>query len=197
LGALHLAPSQKRAAQECAYLVLIDESGALLAPLVRRTLAPAGCTPVLKLKTTHRERVSLVAGLAISPVRRRLSLHFRTYPKGYVNSPQTVEFLEQLLGKLRGRVIVLWDGGMMHRGPAVREFEARHPRLELHRLPPYAPDLNPVEALWNYLKYQRLANYVPPDIKTLDAQVTRYLRSLKNNAGRLQSFLQAADMPFP
>ena len=167
----------------------------LLAPLVRRSLAPAGCTPVLKQKTTHRERVSLVAGLAISPVRQKLSLHFRTYPKGYVNAPQTIEFLRQLLRHLRGPVIVVWDGGMMHRGARVREFELRHPRLELHRLPPYAPDLNPVEAIWTHLKYHRFANYVPPDIWTLDARVKKHLCKLQTDQAKLQTFLKAADLP--
>lgn len=167
----------------------------LLAPLVRRSLAPAGCTPVLKQKTTHRERVSLVAGLAVSPLRQRLSLHFRTYPKGYVNAPQTIEFLRQLLRQFRGRVIVVWDGGMMHRGALVREFEARHPRLELHRLPPYAPDLNPVEAVWNHLKYGRFVNYVPPDIKTLDVHVKRHLRKLQECPKSLDRFFRAAKLP--
>ena len=167
----------------------------LSSPLVRRSLALAGCTPVLKQKTTHRERVSLVAGLAISPVRQKLSLHFRTYPKGFVNAPQSIEFLRQLLRHLRGHVIVVWDGGMMHRGKLIREFEARHPRLELHRLPPYAPDLNPVEAIWKHLKYDRFANYVPPDIATLDKRVTKHLKKLQTNQTKLTSFFNTANLP--
>jgi transposase len=168
----------------------------LLAPLVRRSLAPIGQTPILKQKTTHRERVSLIAGLAISPVRQRLSLHFRTYPKGFVNSPQTVEFLRQLLQQLPGRVMVIWDGGMMHRGAPVREFALRHERLTLYRLPPYAPDLNPVEALWNQLKYQQFVNYVPPDVATLDRYVRGHLRRLRRQTTSLHSFLNCAKLPF-
>jgi len=48
---------------------LIDESGFLMSPLVRRTLAPEGQTPILKTKGTHRERVSVTAALTLSPRR--------------------------------------------------------------------------------------------------------------------------------
>ena len=72
----------------------------------------------------------------------------------------------------------------------------RHPRLELHRLPPYAPDLNPVEALWNHLKYQQFVNYVPPDINTLNFLVTRHLRRLQHRTAKLRTFFQAADLSF-
>jgi hypothetical protein len=72
--ALHgLATDKKSAARRRAHLVLIDESGFLLSPLVRRTLAPRGQTPVLKTWGGHRERVSAIAALTISPRRRQQS----------------------------------------------------------------------------------------------------------------------------
>ena len=72
-----------------------------------------------------------------------------------------VAFLRGLLRHLRGRVIVIWDGGSNHKGPAIREVLRTFPRLHLERLPGYAPDLNPVEMIWAYLKHGRLANFVP------------------------------------
>ena len=43
-------------------------------------------------------------------------------------------------------MIVVWDGGSFHRGEPFRELEeASAGRLILERLPPYAPELNPVE----------------------------------------------------
>ena len=62
---------------------------------------------------------------------------------------------------LRGKVIVIWDDGPMHKGEPIREVLRQFPRLTLEPLPAYAPDLNPVEQLWNYLKYTELPNFAP------------------------------------
>lgn len=168
----------------------------MMAPLVRRSLAPAGSTPILKQKASHRDRVSLVGALSISPVRRRLDLRFRTYPKGYVNNERSAEFLRGVLKDLRGPVMVVWDRGNMHRGKPINELLARFPRLELHQLPPYAPELNPVEHLWNHLKYGRYPNDPPPDVATLDRKVKAHLRIVRRRPKRLESFLRASKLTF-
>jgi transposase len=175
-------------------LVLVDESGLLLAPLVRRTLAPAGCTPILRQKASHRDKVSLSAALCLSPVRRKLSLRFRTYPKQYVNSQRTAEFLRGVLRQVRGRVIVLWDRGNMHKGEPIRRLLKRFPRLELQWLPPYAPQLNPVEQLWNHLKCHCLANFAASDVHDLDRTARQRLHGVKRRPSRLQSFFEAAEL---
>ena len=46
-----------------------------------------------------------------------------------------------------------------HRGKQVRAFLATHADVHLHRLPPYAPDLNPIEMVWSLTKYHRLGNH--------------------------------------
>lgn len=192
-----MAADQKRAARQRAHLVLIDESGLLLAPLVRRTLAPAGQTPVLEQKASHRDKVSLTAALCISPRKGRLSLQFRTYLKAYVNNERTAEFLRGLLRQLRGRVIVVWDRGNMHKGPPIRKLLEDYPRLELRSLPPYAPELNPVEQLWQHLKWVRFVNFAPLDVRQLDQAVRRHLHRTKRRPRRLRTFFNAADLPLP
>jgi transposase len=169
----------------------------MMAPLVRRTLAPAGQTPVLRQRASHRDRVSLAAALSISPVRQQIGLHFRTYPKQYVNNERAAEFLCGVLRQLRGPVIVVWDRGNMHRGDPIRELQRRIPRLELEQFPPYAPELNPVEQLWDHLKYQKFCNYAPRDVPELDVNVIRHLRRVRKAPDRLRSFLAASNLPFP
>jgi putative transposase len=191
-----MASSPKRAKDQRAHLVLIDESGMMMAPLVRRSLAPAGQTPILKQKASHRDRVSLVAALSISPVCQRLGLRFRTFQREYINNERAADFLRSLLHDLRGRVMVVWDRGNMHRGNPIRELLARFPRLELHWLPPYAPELNPVEHLWNHLKYGRFPNYAPPDTQVLNLRVRRRLQVICGKPDKLQSFLNASNLTF-
>ena len=83
LAARGVAADKKSARRRRAHLVLIDESGFLMSPLVRRTLAPRGHTPILKTKAAHREKVSVTAALTISPQRHRLGLYWRTYPREF------------------------------------------------------------------------------------------------------------------
>lgn len=167
----------------------------MMAPLVRRTLAPAGQTPVLEQKASHRDRVSLVAALSLSPRRQRIALHFRTDRRQFINNERVAEFLEDLLRQLRGPLIVVWDRGNMHRGPPIRDVLRRFPRLELASLPSYAPELNPVEHLWNHLKYQKFPNYAPRDVHDLDAKARRHLHRIRNDHARLASFFAASDLP--
>jgi transposase len=190
-----VAADKKSAARRRAHLVLIDESGFLLSPLVRRTLAPRGKTPVLKTWGGHRERVSAMAALTISPRRQRLDLHFRTYPKAFVNQERAADFLRNLLKCLRGPVIVVWDGGPMHKGDAIRAVLRDFPRLSLEKLPPYTPELNPVEYLWNHLKYGALPNFVPDDVFHLDSVLKQRLRRARKSLRRLGSFFKHSGLP--
>lgn len=174
---------------------MIDESGLLLAPLVRRSLAPAGQTPILLQRARHRDKVSLTAALCLSPRRKRISLRFRTYPKQYVNNVRTADFLRALLREMRGPMIVIWDRGNMHRGDPIRELQRRFPRLQLESLPPYAPELNPIEQLWNHLKYSKLANYAPDDVYELNKTARQHLHYVKRKPKRMKSFFDAAGLP--
>jgi transposase len=182
-----VARDPKKGGAEQAHIVLIDETGLLLNPLVRRTLAPCGQTPVLPVTAGARQKVSVIAGLSLSPIDHRLGLYFRTVPNGYINNAGAADFVRDLLRHLRNKVIVVWDNGPMHKGDPIRQLLADFPRLSLANLPPYAPDLNPVEQLWNHLKYGQLANYVPHHLQQLDDRVTDILVEAKFDPGRLRS----------
>ena len=164
---------------------------------MRRTWAPLGKTPLLLRFGRHRDKVSTIAALSVSPQGRRLGLIWHTDPKDYLDAPKVVTFLGQLLGRLRGRVVVVWDNGRNHHGPQMRAFLARHPRLHLEALPAYAPELNPVEWVWSHLKYRRLANFVPRHVRHLDQVLRAHLQSLAPASGRLRKIWQGSRLPFP
>jgi len=164
---------------------------------VRRSYAPRGQTPVIEVKASHREKVSVIAGLSLSPVAHRLGLYFQSHPNRYINSEGTACFLRELLRHLRGQVIVVWDNGQMHKGPAVRQVLADYPRLSIEWLPPYAPELNPTECLWNHLKYGQLANFTTDSADTLDLVVSELLLEAKFDQHRLRSFYVATPLSIP
>ena len=145
----------------------------------------------------HRKKVSVIGALTVSPVTRRLGFYFATAVDGYFSAEQVVAFLRDLLRHLRGKVVILWDGGSNHKGPVIREFLRKNKRLRLERLPAYAPDLNPVECVWSWLKWGRLANFVPDDLTDLDDWIVEYLVALKHDPKLLRALWERSDLPFP
>jgi hypothetical protein len=166
-----LAAHSKKASETHAHLVLIDETGLFLNPLVRRTWSVIGQTPVLDADGGHRDKVSAIGGVSVSPTRQRLGFYFATEPGGFFTADKVIGYLRDLLRHLRGRVIVVWDRGGNHKGPIIRKFLSRNRRLRLEMLPPWAPDHNPVEAVWSWLKYGELANFTLECIDQLDDAV--------------------------
>ena len=187
----------KKAFADAAHVVLIDETGLLLNPLVRRTWAPKGKTPVLESWGGHRKKVSVIGAVTLSPVTRRLGFYFATEPDGYCTTEKVVGFLRDLLRHLRGKVVVIWDGGPNHKGPAMREFLRANRRLRLERLPAYSPHLNPVEAVWSWLKYGQLANFVPAGLIDLDDRILDRLIELRLDPKLLRQLWDASELPFP
>ena len=176
---------------------MIDETGLFLNPLVRRTWSTIGQTPVLDADGGQRDKVSVIGGLSVSPNRQRLGFYFATKPNGFFTADKVVEFLRDLLKHLRGNVIVIWDNGGNHKGPIIREFLRKNHRLHLERLPPWAPDHNPVEAVWSWLKYGELANYTPEEIPDLDDAVVDRMIELKFDPELLRALWNRSKLPFP
>jgi DDE superfamily endonuclease len=193
-----LAAHQKKARRRGARIALIDESGLLMAPLARRTWAPRGQTPEQEQRSGTREKVSIAAAVWLSPRRDRPGLYFHTLPDGYFDSWHVAAFLEAMLKDLAGRFVVVWDGGPMHKGDPIRDLVGHFgDRLDLERLPPYAPMLNPVEPLWSWLKWGRLSNLGPKDAHELDLRATAELTKVRGDQAFLRSLFHASDLPLP
>ena len=164
---------------------------------MRRSWAPIGHPPVLDWDGGHRRKVSVIGAVTVSPVAHRLGFYFATAVDGYFDAAAVVRFLRHVLRHLRGKVVVLWDGGPNHRGPVLRQFLRANPRLRVERLPAYAPDLNPVEMVWSWLKWGRLANFVPDDLTDLNDWIGDALIELKYDRHLLRLLWEGSDLPFP
>lgn len=135
--------------------------------------------------------------MTVSPIDHHLNFYFQTLANGDFGADQVVAFLRHLRRHLRGKVVVVWDGGPNHNGPVIRRFLKRNRRIRLVRLPAYSPDVNPVEAVWSWLKWGRLANFAPADIPALDAWAIEYLMDLKFDPKLLRALWDRSDLPFP
>ena len=168
----------------------------MLHPLVRRTWALRGQTPVVHPHVRHRRRVSAIGGGSISPGRRRLGWYLRFHVDLSVCQEQVIAFLRHLLRHLHGRVVVVWDRLGAHQGRRLRQWLRRCRRLHLEFLPPYAPELNPNEYGWAYLKTGALANYCPDDVDELHGAVRAAAQGVRRQQDLLRSFVRATQLPF-
>ena len=177
-----------------AYLVFADETGILLSPLVRRTWAAAGFTPVVRQRLRSYQHLSAIAALSISPQRRRLGFTWQLHRES-IRQSHTVGWLRQLLRHLKGPIVLVWDRLPVHRAAGIQRYVAQHPRLRIEYLPPYAPELNPVEYAWSWLKMNPLANRCVQDLDELTDAATRAKHTIAHDQRRLAGFLHATKLP--
>lgn len=97
---------------------------------------------------------------------------------------------------IKGKIIIFWDGLPQHRSKKVKDFFKKHPRLEVHRLPPYSPDMNPDGWVWNYLKIRELGNFCAKDTTHLMNGVHKGLRRMQRRPELICSFMKAAKLPW-
>lgn len=167
-----------------------------MAPLVRRSWAPRGNTPILYQRTRHHQKVSIIAAMCVNLRAYRIHLYFRLYPDQNIKGATVIGFLRQLLRQLDGPVILIWDRSMAHRAVKVKRFINQKPQLQSIFLPPYAPELNPVESVWGYLKMNPLANYGAGDVDALATRSRRHARSVQRKPRLLHAFLKHSPLFF-
>lgn len=132
-----------------------------------RTWAPKGETPILRCKLSY-DHYSVIS--AITPAGQ---LYLTMQTKAF-DSAAVIAFLEQLLKEIAGKLLIIWDGAPIHRSQTIKTFlsQGASERIRLERLPGYAPDLNPDEGIWHYLKHVELRNICCSDLTHLGAKLS-------------------------
>jgi transposase len=115
--------------------------------------------------------LAAIASLITTPQARHVGLCLRLMP-GTVKQPQVLEYLKALKRHVRGRkVVLLWDRLPAHRGGDVQAWIASQSSwLTAEYLPPYAPELNPVEYFWSHLSRTDMAQFVGEDLDAVRRQ---------------------------
>lgn len=104
--------------------------------------------------------------------------------KSSIRKEEIVEFLKALHAQIGQPLLVIWDGLKSHRSALVRQYlDSLGGQIEIAFLPPYAPDLNPVEYLWAWLKRHALANYCPNNLRELQSTARNKLKSAQKRPG--------------
>ena len=164
--------------------------------MVRRTYAPRGKTPIVEA-WYRKGRISAISAVTVSPVRRRPNLVFRLLADdANAHGEDTVAFLAQLRGEIKGPMTILWDQSKIHeRSGVVKAYLAKHPEIVTEDFPGYAPDANPDEGVWGWTKYHRMANFAAGDIDGLRVKLWGELLALRGRPDLLASFIRHAGIP--
>jgi transposase len=183
-----LAGAKKKSCREGRTIVFIDESGLSERPTRVKTWAPKGQTPVLQYSFNWKQ-LSVVAGISF------WNFYFRLHG-GAIRGPQFVEFLQALIKQIRGKLLVIWDGLPAHRSRVVTQYvESLDGHIVIERLPAYAPELNPVEYIWGYMKQRELANLCLNTIGEVGAFARRRLKSMQRRPRLITAFWHQAELP--
>jgi transposase len=168
-------------------IVWIDESGFMLQPVVRRTWAPCGETPIHYSWDRH-DRISACAGIKVTPNFSEPQVFFALQMEN-LKAEQVVDYLKAVHQETQRNMIVIMDRWNGHRKAVRLLSEEGADWLKVEWLPAYAPELNPVELLWGHTKYADLANYIPEDIQIMRQTVTNSIQAAGEKADLLLSFV--------
>src|SRR5688572_10754365 len=182
------------ARKNCSYIVFIDETGFMMGPLVRRTWAPRGQTPIIKVTRPH-ERISAIGAMTIrrSPIRFGFQFQLLADNANFKGT-SVAAFVRDVRKRLRAPITVIWDECRIHWAWPMKKLLEENPSIEVEALPPYAPELNPVDYVWSYVKYGRLANYCPRDITELRRTVSSELALVAEQPALLRSLFSGTGL---
>ena len=155
-----------------------------------KTWAARGKTPIV---STTGARFSCNMISAISP---RGAMRFMLI-EGKLTSDGFIDFLKRLIHNWPRRVFLIIDSHPVHKSAAVSRFVAStESRLQLFHLPPYSPELNPDEQVWNHLKNHGVGNRPIAGPDHLKHLVLSHLRKLQKLPSLVSSFFRLPETAY-
>lgn len=179
-----------RAQRRGADIFFLDEAGIRSDAPLQRTWGPKGKTPEVST-SGQRQSVS-----AISAVNVLGAFWYDVYT-GRFTSVRFVEFLRAFLRTRRRAVFLVVDGHPTHRAKVVARYvQSLKGKLEVHFLPGYAPELNPDEFVWNYIRQHGVSKKPLKQNESLRARVEHDLQGVKNSRSLVRAFFDAPSVVY-
>jgi transposase len=181
---------RKRAKRLGATIFFLDEAGFQSDPPLGRTYGLKGHTPIV---VTSGQRQSINV---ISAVTARGEFWAATYT-GKLNAEAFVAFLQNFMKGRRGKAFLVVDGHPAHKANIVKQYvQSLKGRLELHFLPPYAPDLNPDEFVWSHMKTNGVSKKPLKKNESMRKRVEEDIANIQTNPQLVRSFFSAASVAY-
>lgn len=180
----------RRAKQAGASVFFLDEAGFSSEPALGRTYGLKGHTPIVPT-TGQRQKVN-----AISAISAKGGFWSDVYT-GNLNAARFLEFLKAFRRGGRGKVFLIVDGHPSHRAKIIKEYvQSTGGMLELHFLPPYAPDLNPDEFVWQHAKTNGVSKKPLKQNESLRQRVEADMEAMRKNPKLVRSFFSAPSVGY-
>ncbi|AXG78990.1 IS630 family transposase [Streptomyces paludis] len=169
-----------------AWTVFEDEAGFSMTPPTSRTWGRRGSTPVIRVRGRSRRRFSVAALCCYQPGERSRLIHrpkrHTDHKSGGRESFARTEYRDLLIAahqQLDGPIVLIRDNLNVHKDRRMRAFIDAQDWITAYHLPPYAPDLNPVEGIWSVLRRTTQANTAFTDPDHLIRQLRHSLRQIQ------------------
>lgn len=175
---------QRQAKREGAQILFGDESGVRSDFHAGTTWAKVGQTPIVH-HTGRRFSMNM-----ISAVGARGQLRFMITSQR-LSARLFLEFLKRLTHHISRPLYLIIDGHPAHKAKVVQVFLKKTDKLKLFFLPPYSPELNPDEHVWNDVKNNAVGRSLIKTQADLKNAILSRLRHLQKNPKKIRSFFQS------
>ena len=163
-----------------AILYCQDEATIRLTAVLAKTWAPCGQTPVQQV-TGNRASIAVMSAIS-----HKGHLIFKLHEKR-IASDEIIQFLQQLLiHHKRRHLVVIMDQAPPHMSKKTKGFIENQKRLHIFHLPPYSPDWNPDEQVWNHLKNHELKGHQAKTKQEMILLTEQKLTNMANNPQQLR-----------
>lgn len=181
---------RERAKKYNAEIYFLDEAGIRSDSVLGKTWGPKGERTTVET-SGRRQSVNVV-----SAVSEEGGFWFDIY-SGMMNAEKFIDTLHSLMSRRQRPVYVVLDGLPAHRAKCVAEYVQQWKGfLELHFLPGYAPELNPDEFVWNYVKSEGPAKRPLKAGESLKQRVSDILTAIKKSKELVKSFFRAESVSY-
>ncbi len=168
----------------------LDEASIRSDDPLQRTWGEKGKTPIVK---TSGQRQSINA---ISALSNKGSFWYHVY-NGKFTGDKCIECFKRFLKNRKSKVILIVDGHPVHKSKKVMDYiESLEGRLEIVFLPPYAPDLNPDELVWNQMRNIGTSKKPLKKGESLMNRAILDLHSIQRNKKLIKSFFEESTVSF-
>jgi len=154
-------------------VLAMDEASLYLQATTMAVWAPCGHPPTIRCDP-NRAKTSFYGALNLHTGQETIM------EAATLNATTTAQYLQQVLATYPDQpVLLLWDRAPWHRGAAIRDLLAAHPRLELIEFPTAAPDLNPQEHVWKATRRPVSHNHTDATLTTLATRFRTHLTTTR------------------
>lgn len=185
MATLHLSQAKKGALEDGAAIVFVDEATFRQDATLHQTWARKGHQPQVPV-TGARKSVKIFGAVELRSAR------FCYHRDEVFNGETYLVYLEHLARHFYPRrSILIQDNASYHKDRTVYSwFAANRSWLEVHQLPPYSPEFNPVERIWHHVRLNGTHNWYFVNVQELNDTLVRVFRSIQRRPRQITGYLR-------